>query len=135
MTKITSSTGRTLSVDKKSHQVWVSGDKENSFCCIGELVNKIGNPNRAYGVEPIQQKKYYPIDNRWLRYAKKLHISKLRLLLSKERRTSNGQKLLISYGYIRRERFSYLLKHRKKCSNEFQSIILLKYSDMKIKGE
>lgn len=135
MKKIKSRTGRILSLDEESGQVWVSGDKESSYVCIGELVNNIGNPNHAYGVEPKYQKKYYCIDARWLKYADKLKIKSLRLLNTRETKTESGQKLLVTYGYIKNSKFESLLKTRKQKENDYQPVILLKYSDMKIKGE
>lgn len=112
--------------------IWIS-EGDRSFSSCGLVVHGVCNAYLGLGLGK-KYAHYFPIQDGILKYAKKLHIKKIRITLMDSIDTRVGPIIKARYGYIDRSKFKRLLAKRKITNLRYNKVVLLKESDMVIKS-
>lgn len=132
MKKIVSRDGTTTQLQDDG-QIWVEHEK-GSFSSPGYVVNGTCNIFKLFGVAQ-KYDKYFPVDEKILKYADKFGVKQLRMGFHEIKKTKVGDKLIVSYGYIKRSSFDHLQEQRRLTSWGTRQARLLKKSDFDLKED
>ena len=111
--------------------LWQAADGKNFTGC-GYIHNGIWNFTH---VDVTWSRGGYAVSKAILTFAKRLGIKKLRIEIVYHKLTLNGFKYWHRYGYVASSKFGRLAKKRKTVEGSCGRCVLLKKSDLVMKGE
>lgn len=119
-------------------QMWISTDNGRSFIHCGSMHHGFCNIHRIHCQKSLldtEYVNYFPVHFKVLRFADRLGIKKLRLIDPDSKLLDHGWIQESKYGYVRKEKFDHLMKHRKQIDVRDSKVLLLKDSDIDWKKE
>ena len=125
MKKIVSKDGSFITLHENG-QLWISTDNGRSFSSCGTVIHEACNVHKA-SLDP-KYDKYFPVNVKLMRFAKKFGIKQLRLISHDSVLVKYGWKMCQSYGYVSYSKFERLLRKRKQVDGH-SKVVLLKRSD------
>lgn len=132
MKKIVSRDGSTIQLQDDG-QIWVEHEK-GQHISPAYVTNGTCNIFKILGVKS-KYDKYFGVDEKILKYAKKFGIKQLRMGFHEVKATKVGDKLIVKYGYIKRSSFDRLREHRRLTSTGSRQVRLLKKSDFQLQDD
>lgn len=117
--------------------IWHIHDKSGGPL-IGKVYNHVCNIYGIYSFHQgdVEKRKLIPVDKLLLKYGVRFKIRKLRFEYTKRIDTDYGPRLIVTYGYLSKDRFEYLLNNRKVKAipnTDYGKAVMLKRKDFKFR--